>query len=363
MFWLLVVVIILVGGVLYFLRQPPFGAAPSGARLARIAQSPNYRNGKFQNLSPTPDLAEGVSYARVMRQFFFEKSARSAPAALLPSRKTDLRQLSSAENVIVWLGHSSYFLQLDGKRILVDPVLSGSASPLPFGTRSFAGSDVYTVADLPPIDYLFISHDHWDHLDYATVKQLQPSVKQAITGLGTGAHLERWGYNPKQVVELDWYETHVLAAGFVVRATPARHFSGRSLSRNRALWISFVLQTPSQRIYLGGDSGYDTHFKAIGDAYGPFDLAILECGQYNQSWKYIHMMPEEVVQAAFDLRARVLLPVHWAKFTLALHAWDEPIQRVTAEATRLHLPVLHPLIGEAVKLQEAAPPVAWWNGL
>jgi L-ascorbate metabolism protein UlaG (beta-lactamase superfamily) len=342
------------------MRQPSFGSAPSGQRLQRMLQSPNYRNGQFQNLSKTPALTEGVSYWALIKEFFFTKKERRKPVHELPSKKVDLLHLNVNEDVLVWFGHSSYFLQLDGKKILVDPVFSGHASPVTFTTPAFKGSDAYTVDDLPAIDYLFITHDHWDHLDYRTVIALKPKVKVVITSLGVGAHLERWGYRSDMIIEKDWNEEISLGKGFVVNTTPARHFSGRGLKRNGTLWSSFVLTTPTHRIYIGGDSGYDTHFKTIGDKFGPFDLVILENGQYDKSWKYIHMMPEEVVQAAEDLKARLLFPVHWSKFPLGNHAWDEPIIRVTAEATRKGMPVIHPMIAEKLMLWQVPDTPQWW---
>ncbi|MEO8403754.1 MAG: MBL fold metallo-hydrolase [Chitinophagaceae bacterium] len=285
------------------MKQPSFGSRPASERLDRIQQSPNYREGQFQNLSNTPALTEGASYYSIMKEFFFEKKKRNKPAGILPSVKTDLLNLDPSENILVWFGHSSYFMQVDGKKILVDPVFSGNASPVNFTTKSFPGSDVYTAEEMPVIDYLFITHDHWDHLDYKTVTRLKPKVKKVITGLGTAAHLERWGYERSLIIEKDWNEEIALDNGFTVNTSPARHFSGRGFKRNGAIWMSFVLRTPSLKIYIGGDSGYDAHFKKIGDQYGPFDLAILEDGQYDKNWKYIHMLPEEVVQAAIDLKA------------------------------------------------------------
>lgn len=356
-------IVALIGSVYLFLQQPPFGKLPAGERLIRIARSPQCKDGAFQNTSPTPDLKEGVGYPKVLIDFVFAKSKRSKPTDRLPSRKTNLLTLSPNEDVLVWFGHSSYFLQVDGRTILVDPVLSGNASPVNFTTKSFAGSDVYTADDLPEIDYLLISHDHWDHLDYETMLKLKAKVKRVITGLGTGAHLEHWGFDPARISEKDWNETVALDSGFSLTVTPARHFSGRGLTRNKALWVSFVLKTPTMNLFLGGDSGYDTHFAAIGNDRGPFDLAVLECGQYHEYWPYIHMMPEAVVRAAQDLKARRLMPVHWAKFELALHAWDEPIIRVTKEASRLNVPVVTPLIGEAVWLKRPQTFSAWWEGL
>ncbi len=358
----LVIVLVLVAAFGLFLQQPQFGRYPSGRRLKKIQASPHYRQGQFQNLSPTPSFTEGATLGKVLKAVFLDKSKRAVPAESLPFQKTDLLRLDPNRDVLVWFGHSSYFLQLSGKRFLVDPVFSGHASPLAFTTRSFKGTNVYSVNDLPFIDCLFITHDHYDHLDHATLVQLKPKVAKVITGLGVGAHLERWGYNPADIIEKDWNETEVLEKGFVVHTAPSRHFSGRGFKRNRSLWLSFVLHTPVRKVFLGGDSGYDAHFKVIGNAYGPFDLAILENGQYNKYWKHIHMMPEEVVQAALDLRARTLLPVHWSKFSLSTHAWDEPIIRLMAEAANKGVAVLHPMIGEALFLDHPAPPTAWWVG-
>ncbi len=211
---------------------------------------------------------------------------------------------------------------------------------------------------------MFITHDHWDHLDYDTVIKLKPKIKKIITGLGTGAHLQRWGFAGDIVIEKDWDEVIPLDHGFSVNTTPGRHFSGRGMKRNRAIWMSFVLSTPTLKIFIGGDSGYDAHFKTIGNTYGPFDLAILECGQYNRYWKHIHMMPEEVVQAAIDLKTKTLLPVHWAKFALSLHAWDEPINRVTIEAAKRNMPVITAMIGEVVNLGTQLPSTNdWWENI
>jgi L-ascorbate metabolism protein UlaG (beta-lactamase superfamily) len=359
--FLVILAVIIV--VYVFLKQPNFGKRPAGERLEKIKNSPNYKNGVFQNLNDTPAITDGANYFTVIKKFFFGKSNRSKPATALPSQKTNLLNLPPDENVLVWFGHSSYFMQVDGKTFLVDPVFSGSASPLRFTTTSFKGSDVYTTDDFPVIDYLFITHDHWDHLDYETVLRLKPNIKKIITGLGTGEHLEYWGFDKNIIIEKDWNETILLGNGFTVNTTSARHFSGRGIKRNSAIWMSFVLTTPTQKIFIGGDSGYDTHFKIIGDMFGPFDLAILECGQYNRYWKYIHMMPEEVVQAGIDLKTSTLLPVHWAKFSLSLHAWDEPVIRVMAEATKKNMAIITPMIGETVHLQSPATSTKWWKNI
>ena len=351
--------------IILFTNRPEFGRVPKGNDLKKIIQSPNFRNNKFQNLSHTPDITEGVSYLEVLRSFLFDKSKRLKPSVALPSIKTDLHSLKPDEEVLVWFGHSSYFIQIDGKKIVVDPVFSGNASPIRGSMKSFNGSDVYTPDDIPEIDFLFITHDHWDHLDYKTIIQLKPKIKQIITGLGTALHLVHWGFDSKIIIEKDWNEEIILENGFVINTLPARHFSGRGLTnRQQSLWLSFALKTPSMNIFLGGDSGYDTHFKRIGEQFGPFDLAILECGQYNKNWRYIHSMPEEVVEAAKDLRTKKLLPVHWAKFPLAQHDWDEPIKMVTNYADVAGIPSITPLIGEKVNLKQSNQSFSnWWESV
>jgi L-ascorbate metabolism protein UlaG (beta-lactamase superfamily) len=358
-----IVILVIVTVIWGFMQQLQFGKAPSGQHLERIKASPNFKDGAFQNISYTPALTEGVSYFKAFKQFFFEKSKRSKPAGIIPSKKIDLNDLKPEGDVLVWFGHSSYFMQVDGKKILVDPVFSGNASPITNTTKSFKGSDVYKAEDMPDIDYLFITHDHFDHLDYKTITALKPKIKKIITGLGVAAHLEHWGYDDKIIIEMDWNEQIQLEEGFLVNSTSARHFSGRTFKRNYTLWMAFVFTTPGSKIYFGGDSGYDTHFKKIGDEYGPFDLAILEDGQYNENWKYIHMMPEETVQAAIDLKAKKLLPVHWAKFALALHDWDEPIKRVVTESQQKEIRVLHPIIGEAVFYKNPLQANEWWRSV
>ena len=369
----------IVAGTFIFLQTNVFGQSPSEKRMERIKKSPHFRDGKFNNEHFTPDLAEGVSYWDILKSYR-KKVENKEPDFILPSVKTDLKGLvsgdlksptlgqgilnpsqQSEQPKLVWFGHSSYLLFINGKTILVDPVFSGHASPVSFMIENFEGSNVYSVDDMPEIDVLIISHDHYDHLDYKTVRALKPKVKHVLTSLGTGEHLEKWGYNPNIINELDWSESITIDSVLHFTSTPARHFSGRGLKRNQAFWSSFVLKTPTHSIFIGGDSGYDTHFKAIGEQYGPFDLAILECGQYNYFWKYIHTMPEETALAATELKAKLLLPVHWGKFRLALHPWTEPIERVTKEAERLNQPIATPMIGEVLEIGGTVPSKKWWR--
>lgn len=348
-------------GTYVFMQGKQFGKQPSGKRLERILKSPHYKDGKFQNLSPTPQLAEDTSMPKVLYDFFFTKVEDATPKKKFSFSKTDLLHLEPQENFYVWMGHSSYFMQVDGKKILVDPVFSGSVSPLKFTNKAFAGTDIYTTDDIPELDYLIITHDHWDHLDYETVTKLLPKVKQVITGLGTGEHLEYWGFNPDKIIELDWFERTDLGNGFRINAEPARHFTGRGFKRDQAIWASFVLETPNSKIYIGGDSGYDAHFKRIGEKYGRIDLAILETGQYNPAWRYIHMLPGEQLQAMKDLQAERMIAVHHSKFKLALHPWYEPMEKLHA-LNKEKLRVITPAIGEKVYWQDDEKVYPkWWE--
>jgi L-ascorbate metabolism protein UlaG (beta-lactamase superfamily) len=343
-----------------FMQQPQFGRNPAGKWLSRILESPNFRNGSFQNPTPTEMILKDTSFLKLIWASF-NKPASVKPPGILPSVKTDLKNLPAENPVIVWFGHSSYLIQSKGFRILVDPVLKGNASPVPFLLKPFAGSDVYSLDEFPTIDLVLLTHDHYDHLHYESIKQLSGTVRYFYTSLGVASHLERWGVAPEKITEFDWWETKTVAPGIELTATPARHFSGRTFRRGTTLWSSFVLKIHDYQLFLGGDSGYENHFKEIGSKYGPFDIAILECGQYGKNWPYIHMLPEQTAQAAKDLNAKVLMPVHWAKFELAFHPWDDSIKRVTKAAAESNQPITTPMIGEPVILNTAYPHKTWWT--
>ena len=361
--WTLVGLVLAIGALVVLLQQPVFGATAQGERLERIHASPNFRNGAFQNRRFTPQLAEGYTMPGLLWEFIFSDPPRRMPTGAIPTQKHDLHALPPGD-LLVWFGHSSYLLRIDGRTILVDPVLSGRVAPMPGFGKAFPGTDRYTVDDLPPIDLLLITHDHYDHLDHAVVEALRPKVAEVVCGLGVGAHMERWGYAPELVRETDWHETLTVAGGLVLHTVPARHFSGRGLKRDNTLWQSYVLDAGGRKFFLGGDSGHDTHFAEAGAAHGPFELAILECGQYDVRWKYIHLLPEEVVTAAQELGAQRLFPVHNSKFPLANHPWDEPLTKVSAFAEAAGLPLLTPMIGEVVQLADSTRMnVHWWEGV
>lgn len=338
---------------------PSLGKMPSGKEKEKVQQSPNYRNGQFQNTVPTHTLETGMKLFKILFQFL-NKPDNCFPPKPLPAVKTDLSALPDDKPAIVWFGHSSYFIKINSKTVLVDPVFSGHVGPFKSMNKAFAGTNIYGVDDMPDIDVLLITHDHYDHLDYETVIKLKPKVRAVCTSLGVASHLVYWGFDKAIIHELDWHQNFE-TEDIKITALPARHFSGRGTKRDQTLWSAFALETGGCKLFLGGDSGYGSHFKEIGNQYGPFDFALLECGQYNEAWHDIHMMPEETAQASLDVKAAAFMPVHWAKFSISLHPWDEPIKRVSAKAAGLKATMATPVIGEPVIIGERYSGTRWWE--
>jgi len=344
-----------------FFHRPNFGRVPQGESLERIRKSPNYYDGSFQNRHKTPQLTSGKSYFATALDFLFQKKERVRPEKKLPVIKTDLWQMKREEDCLVWFGHSSYLLQIDGIRVLVDPVFVES-SPMFFYNKPFNGPNVFRPQDIPEIDYLVISHDHWDHLDYRTVKALKNRIGKVICGLGVEEHFEHWGFDEYQIIEMDWGKRVLLLDGLSVHCFPTRHFSGRGLSPNQSLWTSYLIEFPSRNVYIGGDGGYDDRFTAIGEKFGSIDLAILENGQYDKNWKYIHLFPEQTIQAFRDLNAKTLFTVHHSKYALANHPWDQPLNDIYSLAEKNSVHLLLPMIGERVNLNDSIHPIKkWWE--
>jgi len=361
MLYILLTLVIVVVLLIFLLgRSDNIGALASGERLQRMESLKTFKEGVFDNIEFTPAIKEGVSQMTMLRKFFFAKDKRNVPSTPLPVIQTDLKNIPLDQDVYVWFGHSSYFLQIDGKRILVDPVFSKHASPVPFGVKAFDMTYTYTIEHMPDVDVLVITHDHFDHLDYATLKKYQGRAKEIITSIGVGAHLEKWGYPTEKIHELYWGESETIDS-LTFTANVARHFSGRWFKRNTSLWSSFVLKTSKYNIFIGGDSGYGKHFKEIGDQYGPFDFTIIENGQYNDMWHYIHLMPEEAVTAAKELQTKTLIPVHNSKFPLANHAWDEPMIRISAEAKKQNQELITPQMGQVIYLDKPNETRPWWE--
>lgn len=335
--------------VVIFINQPSFGKLPSGNRLERMKKSWHYRDGEWKNEIETTQMTG--DWLSSMRDFLFGSHPRTIPDEPIEAIKTDIKTLPRDSDLLVWFGHSSYLLQLNGKRILVDPVFV-SGSPVSFVNKPFKGSDIYKPEDMPAVDYVIITHDHWDHLDYDTQRQMRDRIGEVIVPLGIGEDFEYWGFASDHITDLDWYEKKQFSDGFTFHCMPARHFSGRSLKANQALWGSFVIEAPSgKKVYVGGDSGFGPHFKKIGSEFPGMNLAILENGQYDKNWSQIHTMPDELPLVMKDLRAQHYITVHHGKFCLSNHPWDEPLhnEQEAARKTGSDLTVL--TIGEVMGIK------------
>ena len=350
-----------VGGAGY-LHSARFGRPFRPERLARMQASPHYINGRFECLEPVRVLEdENQNLVTGWLNYLTEDKTGSVPDVPLPSAKTDLWAQDASEDFVVWMGHSTFYLQLAGRRILIDPVFSSYASPVFFLNRAFPGSNVYRAADIPAVDLLIMSHDHWDHLDYPTIMALKDKIGEIVCPLGVGEYFEAWGFDPAHLHEEDWDTDIEVFPDFHVHVLPSQHFSGRLFEQNATQWASFAIVTPEHKVYYSGDGGYGAHFHAIGEQFGGFDLALMENGQYDRRWHRIHMLPDETAQAATDLRARYVMPAHNSKFALAKHTWQAPMQDLTAASTGAPWQLLTPEIGDKVALWSPDIFPAWWE--
>jgi L-ascorbate metabolism protein UlaG (beta-lactamase superfamily) len=348
------------------LSQPQFGARMGGARLERAKANAQYRDGRFHNVQPEAPTSLAALGDYVARQFSGDEVRE--PPAPLPVLAVDTAALAAAPPPrglrAFWIGHSSAYVELDGLRLLLDPVFAERVSPLPVGPRRFHAPPI-ALADLPRIDAVLISHDHYDHLDMDSVRHLAARGSRFFVPLGIGAHLERWGVPAAQIEELEWWQQRTLG-GVQIVCTPTRHYSGRGLrDRSATLWASWSVLGPQHRFFYSGDTGYATHFRDIGTRLGPFDLAFVKIGAYGPgaAWVDIHMPPEQSVQVHRDVRARRMFPLHWSTFNLAYHAWDEPIRRTAAEARRTGVELVTPRVGEWVDADREFRSTPWWEAV
>lgn len=337
-------------------NDPQFGAGAGAMRYVKKRGSRAWKMGSFRNLERTPlqeDL--GNLFGDLVG---YMKATHTMPAEPLPVSLGNVTDLPPAGDQVTWYGHSALRLETEGKTILLDPMLGDWVAPVPFLGHRFPYKDYNPLAAFGTIDLVVYSHDHYDHLDYDTLMKLRDRVNHYLCPLGLGAHLRAWGIPDDCITELDWWASAKLA-GCTFTATPARHFSGRSPgTRNKSLWAGFAIQTAERNIFFGGDSGYGRHFAEIGRRLGPFDLTMLDSGQYHDRWKNVHMQPEEALQANTDLGGRALLPIHWGSFALSDHAWFDPIDRIT-KADEENV-VVSPMVGQRLAVGEAAVWEKWW---
>ncbi|WP_030453511.1 MBL fold metallo-hydrolase [Herbidospora cretacea] len=349
----------LAAGVAWKLRDVPeaMGADPTGARADRVRRSPQFRGTAFANSAPAV-VTPREETTKILRDLLFGREQRR-PRGVIPVVTPAPDPISDLD--IVWYGHATVLAEIEGRRVLFDPVWSDRCSPVPFAGPRRNHKPPQPIDMLPRLDAIVISHDHYDHLDMRTVQALTGFQDAPfVVPLGVGAHLERWGVPESRIVELDWNES-VTVRGLTLTATEARHFSGRSFTRNTTLWGSWVVAGERRKVFYTGDSGYFEGYAEIGRRHGPFDVALMQIGAYSESWPDIHMTPEEAVRAHLDLNAGLLVPVHWCTFTLAFHSWGEPVDRLWREAKGrgVHLAVPRP--GERFAVDEPPLVDGWWQ--
>lgn len=332
-----------------------------GRRRERIQASPQFDGKVFRNRLANMTTFSGRQLS-VLGELFFGNNERSPRSPLPADRPLEAWKRNPDTGLrITWLGHSSSLIEIDGHRVLIDPVFAERASPLKMaGPKRFQPAPV-TVAELPEFDAILLSHDHYDHLCIATLRELAPRGVPIVTSLGVGERLEPLGFAPELIRELDWGE-HTDIRGLRITAAPAQHFSGRAFrDRNRTLWSSWVVQGPKHKIYFSGDSGFADHFASIGKMHGPFDVALIEIGAFHQSWENVHLGPTNALKAFQMVNAAAMLPVHWGTFSLATHDWDEPPETLLKLATEQHARLLLPRLGQAVEPSRIDAPEAWWR--
>ena len=344
-----------------------FGQRAHGERLERMRASPRWAGDGFRNLQPiAPGLRDAAVPMPSMREMLWPSNGRripSAPLAVADPRAAWLRPPDSGLRA-TWLGHSSVLLEIDGHRALTDPVWGPRASPsVLIGPKRFQPPPV-ALRDVPEVDVVVISHDHYDHLDYPTIKLLARTGVPFVTSLGVGAHLQGWGIAPERITELDWWESHrVPGTGLEITAAPSQHFSGRTLkARNATLWSSMVVRGPRHAVFFSGDTGLSGEYAAIRDRLGPFDLALLEVGAFHPAWGDMHLGPDHALEALALLGNPPLLPVHWGTFALAMHDWDQPAERLLELAPRQGARLVMPRLAQAVEPGQAEPVTPWWRG-
>lgn len=356
----LILVIIVLGTTLFLNLSPQFGASKKEIQTAEVVNSSNFKDGKFENREATIMMTD-FKISSLPKFFTNGDKVPASPVPVVKIHSNQLNELNDSLTRITWFGHSTILIESAGKIIFIDPMLGDVPSPVSWmGSGRFNPELPIDIESLPFIDVVLISHDHYDHLDYGSIQKLKDKVGKFYVPLGVGAHLRSWGVKNDKIIEMDWWDSETFDELTFV-STPARHFSGRGLfDRNSTLWCSWVIQSKYTNIIFSADGGYGNHFKEIGDKYGPFDFAMMECGQYNEQWAQSHMMPEEIPQALSDLNSKVFMPIHWGAFKLALHSWTDPIERLSRTIEGTNLTMATPMIGESFIVGRETPSTTWW---
>lgn len=357
------ILVLIISGLIWHETSPQFGGEISELKNIKYKKTGHYKDGIFINKTTVNMDMPALKMVSIMIDFI-KGNPNGQPNQNIDVLKIDSTTIAKNKliNQITWFGHSAILLELDENKILIDPMLGNVTSPTPMlGPERYSKELPITIDKLPFIDAVIISHDHYDHLDYESIQKLKKKVNHFYVPLGVDAHLIEWGIDTSKITALDWWETAKVNEVDLV-FTPSRHFSGRGLEdRFSTLWGSWVLKGKKDNIFFSGDGGYGPHFKEIGDKHGPFDFSMIECGQYNKNWADIHMMPEESVQAAKDLKSSIMMPIHWGAFTLSLHDWTDPIERVIKAANDLEIPISTPMIGQPFNWKTEVIISTWWT--
>lgn len=350
---LVLIGIVIIGYTLFVGYYPSFGGDVDKALKREYSKSENFKNGAFVNRKNVPEDFGFWQTLSIARKFFFTEVPNGIPQSPIPVQGLDSAGIADYEGKtrLIWFGHSAFLLQMQGRNILLDPMFGETPAPHPYlGRNRFSGPLPIEIEKLPQIDAILISHDHYDHLDYESIMKLKEKVKMFYTPLAVGVHLKAWGIEENKIRELDWWQ-EVRNKELEFICTPAQHFSGRKPNnRQSTLWSSWVIRSEGESIFFSGDSGYGPHFKEIGEKYGPFEFAMMECGQYNTLWPDIHMFPEETILAGMDIGARAIMPIHWGAFQLALHSWTDPVERAAKKARQLNSILVTPMIGQPIMI-------------
>ncbi|WP_053363388.1 MBL fold metallo-hydrolase [Bacillus sp. FJAT-27251] len=342
---------------LFMKLHPVFGGRPSDEDTVGYNKLDNYVKGKFVFRDEKNNSPAAIKHP-------ISKAAGRSPKGPMPAVKIDWNIVKSEEDSLTWFGHSAFLLSMDGKKLFIDPMLGGTASPVTFvGPKRYSEHLLDMVGEMPPIDAVLLTHDHYDHLDFLSIQKLKSKTGHFFVPLGVGTHLIRWGVAKDSITELNWWEECTFQ-GLTIALTPSRHFSGRGIfNRNSTLWGGWVILGEQTRFYTSGDGGYGAHFREIGEKYGPFDLVLMEGGQYDRRWPWAHMFPEQSVQASMDVKGKKMMLIHWGAFTLARHGWAEPVERAIKEAKAKNVELIAPKIGETISLKGTAHTLgeAWWE--